>query len=73
MRAIHKYKKAAKAGDKEAQRRIAQSYGYRPSLWDNPKLVALLSRAGIIDTVNSDAPELKPHSANFADTETITL
>jgi len=44
MRAIHKYKNSK---NKEAQRRIAQSFGYRVSIWDSPKLIALLQRADI--------------------------
>jgi len=47
MKAIHKYKLAASRGDKEAQRRIAQSYGYKTSIYDMPKLISLLYRAGI--------------------------
>ena len=48
MRAVHKYKEAAKRGNREAQRRIAQSYGYRMSIADCPHVVNLCARAGII-------------------------
>tara|TARA_R110000782_G_scaffold269281_3_gene367134 strand:- start:3628 stop:3828 length:201 start_codon:yes stop_codon:yes gene_type:complete len=47
MRAIKKYKKASNQGHKEAQRRIAQSYGYRISLLDMPNMIGFLNRAGI--------------------------
>ena len=69
MKAIHKYKGSR---NREHQRRIAQSLGYRPSIWDNPKLVALLQRAGIIENVKFDAP-YAPNAPLIADTETITL
>ena len=65
MKAIHKYKEAAKRGNKEAQRRIAQSMGYRISIWDMPHMVALLHKAGIFmnETENvldyKDAPDTK--------------
>lgn len=45
MRAIHKYKHSAQQGNKEAQRRIAQSYGYKYTLADAPLMQALLERA----------------------------
>ena len=48
MRAIHKYKEAANRGNKEAQRRIAQSLGYRISIADCPHVVNLCARAGIM-------------------------
>ena len=47
MRAIHKYKRAAQRGDREAMRRIAQSHGYKWSIQDMPHMIALLKRAGI--------------------------
>jgi hypothetical protein len=47
MKAIHKYKHAASKGSKEAQRRIAQSMGYKHSIYDDQKMIALLYRAGI--------------------------
>jgi hypothetical protein len=56
MRAIHKYKHSAQQGNKEAQRRIAQSYGYKYTLADTPLMQALLQRAGIehkdVDTIS---------------------
>lgn len=45
MRAIHKYKKSKHP---EAKRRIAQSYGYRFTIHDCPRMIQLLYRAGII-------------------------
>lgn len=55
MKAIHKYQNAAKRGDREAIRRIAQSNGYKWTIYDDPKLIALLHRAGIeIDGVQYD-------------------
>ena len=47
MKAIHKYKIAARNGNKEAQRRISQSYGYNLTIWDSPQLIKLLNQAGI--------------------------
>ncbi len=47
MRAIHKYKHSAQQGNKEAQRRIAQSYGYKYTIADAPLMQALLERAVI--------------------------
>jgi hypothetical protein len=62
MRAIHKYKNSRHP---EAQRRIAQSYGYRLSIYDMPHMIALLERAGIH---MEDVP-----TPMVADTETINL
>tara|TARA_R100000329_G_scaffold64025_1_gene56965 strand:+ start:253 stop:513 length:261 start_codon:yes stop_codon:yes gene_type:complete len=47
MRAIHKYREAARRGNKEAQRRISQSMGYKHTIYDMPDLIKLLYRAGI--------------------------
>ena len=47
MKAIHKYREAAKRGNKEAQRRISQSMGYKHTIYDMPELIKLLYRAGI--------------------------
>ena len=63
MKAIHKYKHTATNGNKEAQRRIAQSFGYKMSIWDSPQLLALLQRAGIDYTESTD----------YKDTKEITL
>lgn len=62
MKAQHKYKTAARNGNVEAQRRIAQSFGYKYSIHDAPLMQALLERAGI--NLN-DEPRL--------DTDTVTL
>jgi len=72
MRAIHKYKEAANRGNKEAQRRIAQSMGYRISLWDMPHMVNLLTRAGILDTIDTDSVNTTDKSY-IADSKTISL
>ena len=47
MKAVHKYKTAARNGNVEAQRRIAQSFGYKYSIHDAPLMQALLERANI--------------------------
>ena len=62
MKAFHKYNKAAKSGNREAQRRIAQAYGYKPTVLDNPRLIALLKRA-----------DIHIHHPLYADQETLTL
>ena len=61
MRAIHKYKNSIHP---EAQRRIAQSYGYRFSIWDMPKMIELLRRADI--HLDSDVKE-------YTDGDTISI
>ena len=43
MKAKHKYN----LNSREGQRRIAQSHGYRISIWDMPHLISLCARAGI--------------------------
>lgn len=59
MKAIHKYNPKTKEG----ARRIAQSLGYRISIWDMPHMIALLQRAGI------DLTE----STEYKDTEQLVL
>jgi len=50
MRAIHKYNPKTREG----ARRIAQSMGYRFSIWDMPHMVELLRRADIhLDNENT--------------------
>lgn len=44
MRAIQKYKHSK---NPEHMRRVAQSLGYKTTIYDMPKMVALLKRAGI--------------------------
>ena len=59
MKAIHKYRVAASKGDREALRRIAQSQGYKTSIYDMPKMIALLKRAGIeIDGIVYDEDKI---------------
>lgn len=80
MKAIHKYKEAAKRGNKEAQRRIAQSMGYEFSIYDMPKMIELMARAGIqipgVDYSNAgttDFVEDYENKSSVADTTTISL
>ena len=69
MKAIHKYKTAALRGDREAQRRIAQSRGYKFSIHDMPHMIALLKRAGIeLDGHDYAEPE---QTTQFVDDATI--
>jgi hypothetical protein len=62
MKAINKYKNSKHP---EAQRRIAQSYGYRFSIHNMPQIIALLERAGIY---MEEVP-----TPMLADTKTISL
>jgi len=68
MKAQHKYKTAARMGNKEAQRRIAQSFGYKYSIHDAPLMQALLERAGISTEI-----VYEPVTSLFADTDKVTL
>jgi hypothetical protein len=73
MRAINKYRGSNKI---EHKRRIAQSYGYKHSIFENPKMLMLLQRGGIeFDSVDYDYSELEEVSAkqSLPDTETISL
>jgi hypothetical protein len=73
MRAINKYRGSNKI---EHKRRIAQSYGYKHSIFENPKLLMLLQRGGIeFDSVDYDYSELEEVSVKqpLPDTETISL
>ena len=54
MRAKHKYNKH----NKEGARRIAQSYGYKTGLYDNPQLMGLLEKAGIFNNTMSDSDKI---------------
>lgn len=63
MRAIHKYKHSKHP---EAKRRIAQSMGYRISIWDMPHMVELLKRSDIDISKSTD-------NTIMADTKTISL
>ena len=68
MRAIHKYKNAAQRGDREAMRRIGQSHGYKWSIHDMPKMIALLKRAGI----EIESPYEQPRVDNTQSTTQFT-
>lgn len=46
MKAIQKYKSTYKT-NREHGRRVAQSLGYKTTIYDMPKMVALMKRAGI--------------------------
>ena len=77
MRAKHKYNSKTPEG----ARRIAQSYGYRVSIHDNPDMISLLARAGIyltdVDYTQNKFVDDLPFETNpdlVADsTETISL
>lgn len=68
MRAIYKYNPKTREG----ARRIAQSMGYRFSIWDMPKMIELLRRADIVldgyDYENSQKP-----AQELRDGDTITI
>jgi len=72
MKAIHKYKKTART-NKEHQRRIAQSLGYRFSIWDMPKMITLLARAGINLTDDRDLMSQSLDYTTIPDTKTLKL
>jgi len=77
MRAIHKYNKHTQEG----ARRIAQSMGYKFSIYDMPDMIKLLHRAGIdIDGIDySESSTTIVDSDNvmdykhLPDTKTITF
>ena len=76
MKAIHKYNPKSKEG----ARRIAQSMGYKHTIYDSPEMVALLHRAGItISDVdysqldNTTFTDTALPTNRIADTETIKL
>jgi hypothetical protein len=78
MRAKHKYNSKTPEG----ARRIAQSYGYRMSIHDDPKMISLLARAGIYlegidytqkDTFVDDLPFESNPDLVADSTETIKL
>ena len=77
MRAKHKYNPKTKEG----ARRIAQSYGYKFSIYDMPDMIRLLYRAGIelegIDYTESstkivDSDNVMDYN-KLPDTKTITF
>ena len=77
MRAKHKYNPKTKEG----ARRIAQSYGYKFSIYDMPDMIKLLYRAGIelegIDYTESstkivDSDNVMDYN-KLPDTKTITF
>jgi len=76
MKAKHKYNPK----NREGARRIAQSYGYKHTINDDPKMIALLYRAGIVmqgidygaeATFIDNNPVVD--TDHIADTETIQL
>ena len=82
MRAYHKYKHLANSGNREAQRRIAQSMGYRHTIYDDQNMIALMYRAGIellgVDYTNAkagktDFVEDYSNKAHVADLESINI
>ena len=74
MRAKHKYNPKTKEG----ARRIAQSYGYKMSIYDMPDMINLLARAGIyLDGIDYDTnfveDKVIADKEHLADTETVTF
>lgn len=74
MKAKHKYNPKTPEG----ARRIAQSYGYQHTIYDEPKLIQLLARAGIyIDGIDYEENAIfvddTAPTEYIADTETIKL
>ena len=74
MKAKHKYN----PNNREGARRIAQSYGYKHTINDDPKMIQLLARAGIyLDGIDYDTAttftETNVPNDIMADTETIQL
>lgn len=67
MRAKHKYN----LNSREAQRRIAQSNGYRISIWDMPHLIQLMARADIL--LDGVEYERSNGEIQFDNNTTITL
>ena len=65
MKAIQKYKSTVKT-NREHSRRVAQSLGYSSSIYDMPKMIALMKRAGIEIEGVQYAPE--PENNNDDDT-----
>tara|TARA_R110000803_G_scaffold4020_3_gene13763 strand:+ start:1937 stop:2188 length:252 start_codon:yes stop_codon:yes gene_type:complete len=83
MRAFHKYKHSRA---EEAQRRIAQSYGYKHTIFNDAQMLLLLQRAGIeFDSVDYTQPDDRnrspkdfvpftdPNNNYIAESETIKL
>ena len=67
MRAKHKYN----PNSREGARRIAQSHGYRISIWDMPHLIELMARAGIL--LDGVEYERRDGKVEFDNNTTITL
>ena len=70
MRAIHKYNK----NSKEGARRIAQSMGYKFSIWDMPHMIALMQKGGIFPAfAPQEGVAFEKPAKTFTDAETINL
>lgn len=76
MKAKHKYN----IKTKEGARRIAQSLGYKHTIYDDPKMIKLLSRAGIyLEGIDYETPDHTTFTDDTAptdysaDTETLKL
>ena len=66
--AYTKYHKLANAGNREAQRRILQSTGYKISIMDCPHWISLLAKANILlDNVDYTSG-VTPQDSNSSDT-----
>ena len=55
MKAIQKYKGSK---NPEHMRRVAQSMGYKFSIWDMPHMLALLQRAGIFRDIEKPVEKM---------------
>lgn len=72
MKASHRYRyNTPGISHTERARRIAQSYGYKTTIHDNPQLIALLQRAGI-DIKSEQFVDIGKRP-DFADAEVLTL
>lgn len=67
MKAKHKYNTKTQEG----ARRLAQSIGYRISIWDMPHMIELMARAGIL--LDGVEYERRDSKVEFDNNTTITL
>jgi len=55
LKAIQKYKGSK---NREHMRRVAQSLGYKFSIWDMPHMLALLQKAGIFENIEKPVEKM---------------
>jgi len=55
LKAIQKYKGSK---NREHMRRVAQSLGYKFSIWDMPHMLALLQKAGIFGEIEKPVEKM---------------